>query len=184
MASTKPKPDYWLSTDGLIRIRGWIRDGCTNIQIANKIGISERKFYMWLKLKPHPEETDLPYRQIADFATLADFITHARGLDDEEVIDSVRKSASGYFITDEYVDRNGKVVKYKKWIPPDSKAQALWLKNRKPNEWNRENEKKTDTSAIERLDAILSSLTISAQEEEQQDEQVDEVILNADDSTQ
>ena len=178
MASTRPKPDYWLSTDGLIRIRGWIRDGCTNEQIAANIGISKTTFYRWCNLKPHPEETDLPYRQIGAFETLGEFITHACTTDDEEVIESVRKSASGYWIEETYHDRKGNPKKVRRWIAPDSKAQALWLKNRKPNDWNRENEKQVDTSAIERLDAILSSLTIGAQQEDEQAEQVDEVILN------
>ena len=135
-------------------------------------------------MKPHPEETDLPYRQIGEFDTLEAFIIHARTIDDEEIIDSVRRAANGYWIEETYMDRKGNPKKVRRWIQPDAKAQALWLKNRKPNDWNRENEKQVDTSAIERLDAILSSLTLNAQDESQEENETDEVILNGNDSTQ
>lgn len=43
------KYKYWISEEGLIRIQGWARDGLTNKQIAEKIGVAPKTFYDWLK---------------------------------------------------------------------------------------------------------------------------------------
>lgn len=168
MASTKPKPDYWLSTDGLLQIQSWASKGYKNIQIAQKIGISETVFYRWCKLKPHPDETDLPYRKIDNFESLAEFIAHAR-MSTEEVEASTKMAAIGYYVDDIYLDKKGREKKVRRWIPPSDRARDLYLKNRNPNDWNKENEKQVDTSAIERLDKILSSLTLSAMEEQEEE---------------
>ncbi len=168
MASTKQKPEYWLSTDGLLKIQSWASDGYTNEQIAEMIGISKTQFYRWLKLEPHPEETDLPYRQIGTFGTLAQFIAHAR-TSVEEVEASLKMAATGYWIEDTYFDKNGNPKKVRRFIPPSDKAQQLYLKNQAHKKWNRDTEKQTDTSALDRLDAILSSLTKSAFEEDQEE---------------
>ncbi len=170
MASTKQKPDYWLSTDGLLKIQSWASDGYTNEQIAEKIGICERKFYMWLKLKPHPEESDLPHRQIAEFATLAEFVAHAR-TSVEEVEASLKMCAMGYWVEEEYLNKKGEVKKYRRYIPPSDKAQQLYLRNQAKKKWTRDTEKEIDTTALDRLDAILGSLTQSAVEEDEEEEQ-------------
>lgn len=172
MASTKQKPEYWLSTDGLLKIKSWASDGYTNEQIAKKIGISEATFYRWCKLEPHPEETDLPYRQIERFDSLAEFIAHAR-TSVEEVEASLKMSATGYWIEDTYIDKKGNPKKVRRWIPPSDKAQQLYLKNQAVKKWNRDTERQTDTSALDRLDKILASLTNSALQTEDEDEEND-----------
>lgn len=169
MASTKQKPDYWLSTDGLLKIQSWASDGYTNEQIAQKIGISEATFYRWCKLPPHPEETDIPYRKIERFESLAEFIAHAR-TGTEEVEASLKMAAMGYWVEEIYLDKNGNPKKVRRWIPPSDKAQQLYLKNQATKKWTRDSEKQTDASALERLDAILSSLTQSAMQQEDDEE--------------
>lgn len=162
MAKTKPKPETWLQkNDKLLRIEKWCRDGLNNTQIAEKIGISIRTFNRWCDLEVIPEETDLPYRQINFKGIFADFLIHAREADDE-IIGALKMSATGYWIEEQYIDKKGNPKTVRRWIPPSDKAQALWLKNKDPSNWNRENEKKTDESALERLDAILNSLTQTA----------------------
>ncbi len=176
MAYTKQKPDYWLSTDGLLKIQSWASDGYTNKQIAEKIGISERTFCRWTDLKPHPEETDMPHRKIGDFVNLGAFIAHAR-MATEEVEASLKMCAVGYYVEDEYVDRNGEVKKYRRYYPPSDKAQQLYLRNLNRKKWTRDTEKQTDTSALDRLDQILGSLTQAAIEnqEEQQEGTTEEI---------
>lgn len=174
MAKTKAKPDTWLrKNDKLLRIEKWCRDGLNNTQIAEKIGISIRTFNRWLDLEVVPEETDLPYRQIHFNGTFADFLVHAREADDE-IVGALKMSATGYYVEDQYLDKKGKIKKVRHWVPPSDRAQALWLKNKDPDNWNRENEKKTDMSAIERLDAILASLTMSAIDESEDEENGDD----------
>lgn len=43
----KGKYEKWLTEDGLIRIRGWARDGLTDEQIAQNMGISRKTLYEW-----------------------------------------------------------------------------------------------------------------------------------------
>lgn len=172
--STKQKPDYWLSTDGLLKIQSWASDGYTNEQIAKKIGIGETTFYRWCKLEPHPEETDLPYRKLERFGSLAEFIAHAR-TSVEEVEASLKMAAMGYWVEEQYLDKRGQPKVVRKWIPPSDRAQQLYLRNQANKKWNRDTERQTDTSALERLDAILSSLTQTAmQQEDGEDEANDE----------
>jgi len=47
------KYKYWLTSDGLILLKGWAEDGLTDELIANcKIGISRSTFYEWKKKYP------------------------------------------------------------------------------------------------------------------------------------
>lgn len=43
----KGKYQKWLEPEGLIRLEGWARDGLTDEQIANNIGISAGTLYDW-----------------------------------------------------------------------------------------------------------------------------------------
>ena len=43
----KPKYDKWITEDGLLRITGWARDGLTDEQIAQNMGIAPGTFYKW-----------------------------------------------------------------------------------------------------------------------------------------
>ena len=44
------KYEYWLTEDGLLLLEGWARDGLTDEQLAEKMGIGARTLYDW-KLK-------------------------------------------------------------------------------------------------------------------------------------
>lgn len=39
--------EEWLTNDNLIRIQGWARDGLTNEQIAENMGIKVQTLYVW-----------------------------------------------------------------------------------------------------------------------------------------
>ena len=43
----KGKFDEWLKNDKLILLQGWAREGLTDEQIANNIGISRKTLYEW-----------------------------------------------------------------------------------------------------------------------------------------
>ena len=44
---------YWLTEDGLTLLEGWARDGLTDEQIAEKIGINRATLYDWKKKYPN-----------------------------------------------------------------------------------------------------------------------------------
>lgn len=41
----KSKVDYWLTDDGLLLLSAWARDGLTDEQLANNMGVSVSTFY-------------------------------------------------------------------------------------------------------------------------------------------
>lgn len=43
----KGKYEYWITPEGLLKIEGWARDGLTDEQIAENIGISRSTLNMW-----------------------------------------------------------------------------------------------------------------------------------------
>lgn len=57
----------WEKADKLILLRGWKRNGLTNKQIAENIGISERTFYLWMKKSKVISQTMLLGKQHAKF---------------------------------------------------------------------------------------------------------------------
>ena len=45
----KGKYHEWITPDGLLVLKGYARDGLKDIEIAEKIGISQETFYQWIK---------------------------------------------------------------------------------------------------------------------------------------
>lgn len=43
----KGKYEYWLTEDGLLLLTAWARDGLTDDQIANNIGINVKTLWIW-----------------------------------------------------------------------------------------------------------------------------------------
>lgn len=125
----KSKFEYWISTEGLIKIEGWARDGCTDEEIAKAIGIHRDTLYVWKKKYP----------------VIADTLKRGKDVVDRKVENSLLKRALGYRyeeVTKEIsVDENtgeSKLVVTKvitKEVAPDVTAQIFWLKNRKPEQW-------------------------------------------------
>lgn len=48
----KGKYREWLEPEGLLKLEGWARDGLTDEQIANNIGIKRQSLYDWKKKYP------------------------------------------------------------------------------------------------------------------------------------
>lgn len=117
------KFEYWLTEDGLILLEGWARDGLTDEQLAEKMGIGARTLYDW-KLK---------YPQISQA------LKKGKEVVDIQVENALLKRALGYEFQEERVERSSKdgvkVVQTIKHIPGDTTAQIFWLKNRRPDRW-------------------------------------------------
>jgi len=115
--------------DKLIIIQGWAKDGLTNEQIANNIGISVKTLYEWQN----------------KYSEFGEALKKGKEVIDREVENALLKRALGY----KYTEKTKELVKSPltgkvelqvtkeviKEVVPDTTAQIFWLKNRKPAEW-------------------------------------------------
>lgn len=147
----KGKYHEWLTEEGLLLLSGWARDGLTDKEIAERIGITTTTLYEWKKLYPAFSESLKINKEIADY----------------EVENALRKRALGYEyeeITEKY--EAGCLVETKrtvKQVVPDTTAQIFWLKNRQPDKW-RSNPQSGQNELLEKLDSILGGIDAIANE--------------------
>ena len=119
----KPKAEEWIIEEKLIILEGWARDGLTDEQIAENIGISVRTLYRW----------ESKYSQICHA------LKKGKSVVDREIENALFKRANGYEFTEIRTKKKAGVVVEEtiitKHIPGDVTAQIFWLKNRKPEYW-------------------------------------------------
>lgn len=126
----KGKYQEWLEENNLIKLEAWARNGLTDEQLANNMGINVATLYTWKK----------------KYGEINEALKRGKEVVDIEVENSLLKAAKGYFVDEEkqYISEvNGVVTKRKeitkKYIAPNTTAQIFWLKNRKPIEWRDKN---------------------------------------------
>ena len=61
------KIDEWLEKDKLILLEGWARDGLTNEQIANNIGINVKTLYDWKNKQSNISNALKKGKEVVDF---------------------------------------------------------------------------------------------------------------------
>lgn len=145
----KAKYAEWLTSEGLLKIEGWARDGLTDEQIAKNIGISRSTLNVWKDR----------------YSDISDALKKGKDVIDRQVENALLKRALGY----EYEEvkekfEDGVITERtvtKKEVVPDTTAQIFWLKNRKPDKW-RDKPAYEDTSELDKLDAILKGLKDNA----------------------
>lgn len=118
----KGKYEQWLTEDGLLKLESWARDGLTNEQIANNIGISRKTLQEW----------------IIKYGDISDTLKRNKEIVDIEVENALLKRALGYKYIEtktEKTDRGTKTTTITKEVIPDTIAQIFWLKNRRPEKW-------------------------------------------------
>lgn len=139
------KAEDWLTEENLALLEGWARDGLSDIQIAQNIGISDRTLYRWKK----------------EYGQICQSLKKGKEVADYQVENALFKRALGYTITikEEKLDKDGCVHTLEKdvHIPPDTTAQIFWLKNRKPDKW-REKQDKPQTNNDEEGVIIIDDL--------------------------
>lgn len=121
----------WTTPENLTLITGWCREGYTNKMIADRMGITANTFYRWLN----------------DSKELRDAVKQGKEVADYMVENALFKAALGFEYTetkthitgkpDKNGNRNVKVEKTVKYFPPNVTAIAIWLNNRKPDQWKR-----------------------------------------------
>lgn len=140
------KYNEWITEEGLLKIEGWARDGLTDEQIANNIGIRRPTLYDW-KNKYHD---------------ISDALKKGKEVIDRQVENALLKRALGYEYvetTKELTDLGLTVTKQvTKQVSPDTTAQIFWLKNRKPKEWR--DKKETEVTGNLNVNNPFSDLSV------------------------
>lgn len=116
------KYEYWRTSDGLILLEGWARDGLTDEQLAEKIGIAVSTLYDWKN----------------KFLDISEALKKGKEIVDMEVENALLKRALGYSYTEVMTEESTEGTKHRetvKFIPPDTTAQIFWLKNRRPDKY-------------------------------------------------
>lgn len=120
-----PTYDEWGTKENLLLLEGWCRDGASDKDICELIGITYTTLYKWIG--KHPE--------------FADIMSRGKEVVDRMVENALLKRCLGYdYVETERIRKDGIIVsekKVKKYMPPDVTACAIWLNNRKPDEWKR-----------------------------------------------
>ena len=151
------KWDPWLTEDGLLRIRGWARDGLIDKDIAKSMHVSYSTLRAWRDRFPEIAEALSQGKDAADRVVENALYMSATGF-----TKTVRKPVKVKQI--DYDPETGKKVAEREkyiaveeeiFVPPQVTAQIFWLKNRKPEQW-RDKQEYTDTTALDKLDAILA----------------------------
>lgn len=123
----KGKYGEWLTEDGLTRLTGWARDGLTEPQICQNMGIGISTLTEWKTKFPAIAASIKKGREPVDIQVENALLRRALGYDYEETITEVEDLGGG---------RTKKHVrKVTRHVAPDTTAQIFWLKNRKPKQW-------------------------------------------------
>lgn len=135
----------WLEADKLTLLSAWARDGLTDLQIANKMGISSSTFYDWKRKNLEISEAIKKGKEVVDY----------------EVENALLKRALGFkeSLLKQKVTRDGDVVDTTEevYFPPDVGAAMAWLKNRKPDKW-RDKPQEKDGNEQDRKVIIVDDL--------------------------
>lgn len=123
----------WITEEGLLLIEGWARDGLTDKDISQNIGISESTLNAWKKQFPEFSESLKKNKEVAD----------------RQVENALHKSAVGYYYEEDVVTNQGDVVTVKKYSKPNVTAGIFWVKNRMPDKWRDKQEIEQTNRTIE-----------------------------------
>lgn len=119
----KGKYEYWLTPEGLLKLEGWARDGLTDEQIAENMGIGYSTLQTWKSRYQDIQDTLKKGKEVVDI----------------QVENALLKRALGYSYketTHELIEGGMQVTKVvEKEVIPDTTAQIFWLKNRRPDKW-------------------------------------------------
>lgn len=132
----KSKIDYWITEEGLALLKGWARDGLTDVEIATNMGIVPSTFYSYKNTNSEFSNALKKGKEVSDRIVEGQAYKNAMGYEyDEEVPFKVKKAKfnkDGRKIAEE---ESIITVKVRKFKPSDPASVFFWLKNRMPDVW-------------------------------------------------
>ena len=155
------KYEYWLTSEGLLKLEAWARDGLTDEQIAQNMDIDSATLYRWKKRYCEICESLKRGKEIVDIQVENALLKRALGysynedkyisvpMDLAEYTEKLEQYMNMYkFEHPEATDSELMLVRERfpktkevlaerkvKEIVPDTTAQIFWLKNRCPDRW-------------------------------------------------
>ena len=134
METARGKFDDWRTKEGLLKLEAWARDGRTDQQIADGIGIARSTLSLWKER----------------FPDISDALKKGKEVVDIQVENALLRRALGYQVTETTRERvvptdpdtglpgpaRMEVTReVTREVLPDTTAQIFWLKNRRPDRW-------------------------------------------------
>lgn len=123
--------DEWLEDDKLMLIEAWARDGCTESEIADRIGIYPSTLNGWKKRYKPICDALKSGKEIVDYKVENALLKAALGYQTKEIKVTVGrqiKNGQTFMITKETTVKD---------VAPNVTACAMWLNNRRPDKWRR-----------------------------------------------
>lgn len=123
----------WLTPDGIAKLQGWARDGLTDEQIADNIGIRRPTLYEWKKRHPDIADALKKGKEVVDRHVENALLKRALGYRYDEVTEEPKTDVN--LETGQIETVMAVTKRVTKEVQPDVTAQIFWLKNRKPEQW-------------------------------------------------
>ena len=127
--TAKGKYEYWLTLEGLLLLEGWARDGLTDEQISENMGLVSSTLYRWKNEYKEISEALKKGKEVVDRQVENALLKRALGYSYEEVTKEICENPETGNLEMEITK------KVKKEVVPDTTAQIFWLKNRRPDKW-------------------------------------------------
>ena len=130
--------EAWLTQSGLEYIHGYMRQRKTLEAVAEAIGVDERTLRRWRKKYPEIDEALQRGMEPVDFRVESAMYTSACGQIVKlkkpiKIREVVKTKGKGEKVTERIEYATEEI-----YVPPDSRAQMNWLRNRDPVHWNME----------------------------------------------
>lgn len=145
--------------DKLILVEGWARDGLTNEQIANNLGIGIRTLYEYRDKYPQFSHALKRGKEVIDREVENSLLRKALGF--KETVKKAIKIKNVEYSNGKRLRETEEVVLVDEevFVPPDTTANIFWLKNRKPKEWRDKQEIETSGETTVNTKIDFSNLT-------------------------
>lgn len=143
------KVDKWLEDDNLFLVECWARDGLTNADIAERMGINESTIKLWKDKYPEFAKAINTGKEIVDYKVENALLKSALGYKTKEVKTIINGKP------DKDGNRTVRIETTEKEYAPNVTAIAMWLNNRKPSQWKRNRDN------VMELDDKESNITVN-----------------------